>query len=430
MSGDGGLPAEASASPNRGGPLAGLRVLELRQLIAGPFCGSMLAGFGAEVYKVEAPGRGDPLRNWRLLHGGTSLWWRQMARNKRSIAMDLRREEGQALVRRAVQRGVVDIVIENFRPGRMASWGLDYEALSALNPSLILVSVSGWGQDGPRAEMPGFANVAESVSGLRYITGEPGRPPVRPTMSIGDSLAGLHAAFGTLAAVHHREQTAGRPGQHVDVALSESIFNMLEGMLPEFDVGGVVRERSGTSLPGVAPTNTYPCLGERWIVIGANSDAMFARLMRLVGRRDLAEDPSLQDNMGRVARAEELDRVIGQWTASRSVEEAVAALDEAEVAAGPIQSIADIANDPQFLARQLFESHQLEDGTPCRMPGWVPRLSRTPGQTRSLGPALGDFTLGFVRDLLGVDEATARSLIASGVLGAPCEEASGPGETK
>ncbi|MGB1699901.1 MAG: CaiB/BaiF CoA transferase family protein, partial [Nannocystaceae bacterium] len=398
-SGGGPSPSGDGAPPK--GPLAGMRVLEMGQLIAGPFCGAMLAGFGAEVFKVEPPGQGDPLRNWRLLHEGTSVWWRQMARNKKSVVVDLRREEGQALIRDCVARRGVDVIIENFRPGRMAAWGLGYEELRALNPSLIMASVSGWGQDGPRARLPGFANVAESVAGLRYLTGEPDRPPVRSSVSLGDSIAGLHAAFGVLAAVHHREQTEGRPGQLVDVSLAETIFNMLEGILPEYDVFGVIRERSGARLPGVAPTNTYPCAGEGWVVIGANSDAMFRRLMIEIGREDLADAPDLQTNAGRVRRCEELDEAIADWTRRRTVEEVVAALDGCEVAVGPIQDIAQIARDPQFAARDFFERHHLEDGTALRMPGWVPRLSESPASTNWLGPTLGAHTEEFVRAVAG-----------------------------
>lgn len=412
-----GPPPSPDAGPGCPGPLSGLRVLELGQLIAGPFCGAMLAGFGAEVFKVEPPGAGDPLRNWRMLHEGTSVWWRQMARNKRSVVVDLRREEGQSLIRDCVARGGVDIVIENFRPGRMGSWGLGYERLSALNPSLIMASISGWGQDGPRAQLPGFANVAESVAGLRYLTGEPGRPPVRSSVSLGDSLAGLHAAFGVLAAVHHREKTRGRPGQLVDVALSESIFNMLEGILPEYDVFGAVRERSGARLPGVAPTNTYPCLGGEWVVIGANSDAMFGRLMREIGREDLADAPDLQTNSGRVRRCDEIDAAISAWTGLRKLDEVVEALDACEVAVGAIQNIEQIARDPQFVARGFFEGHELDDGTALRMPRWVPHLSETPAKTRWLGPTLGAHTEEFVRSVVGRSEQGFETLRTSGVLG-------------
>lgn len=415
-SGD-GQGRSTSVAPKSQGPLVGLRVLELGQLIAGPFCGGMLAGFGAEVYKVEQPGSGDPLRNWRMVHDGTSVWWRQMSRNKSSVVVDLRREEGQTLIRDCVARGGVDIVIENFRPGRMASWGLGYEALAALNPSLIMASISGWGQDGPRAHLPGFANVAESVAGLRYLTGEPGRPPVRSSVSLGDSIAGLHAAFGVLAAAHHREKTPGRPGQLVDVALSESIFNMLEGILPEYDVFGAVRERSGSRLPGVAPTNTYPCAGEEWVVIGANSDGMFRRLMREIGREDLADAPDLQTNDGRVQRCEEIDTAIAAWTGDRTLGEVVDLLDACGVAVGAIQNIAQIARDPQFEARGFFEQHELEDGTALRMPSWVPRLSETPAETKWLGPQLGAHTEEFVRSVVGRSKDECAALKASGVLG-------------
>lgn len=396
--------------------LAGLRVLEMGQLIAGPFCGSMLAGYGADVIKLEAPGAGDPLRNWRKLHRGTSLWWRSMARNKRSICVDLRRPEGQALVRRMVEEGHVDVVIENFRPGRMEAWGLGFETLRARAPRLIMARISGWGQDGPMARHPGFANIAESAGGLRYLSGEPGRPPVRAGVSLGDTLAGLHAAFGILAAVHARDVAGTGRGQLVDVALSESVFNMLESVLPEYDVLGHVRERSGAKLEGIVPTSTYPCAGGSFVVIGANSDSMFARLMRAIGRDDLAEDASLASNDGRVAREAELDDAISAYTMLRTREQVIEALREAEVAVGPIQSIADITRDPQFLARGMFEAHTLADGTPVRMPAWVPRLSETPGETRWLGPELGAHTGEVLEQLLGLDAEALELLVADGVV--------------
>lgn len=403
--------------------LAGLRVLELGQLIAGPFAGATLAGFGADVIKVEAPGGGDPLRSWRKIYEGTSLWWRLMARNKRSVAIDLRRREGQTLIRRMVAEGEVDVLIENFRPGRMEAWGLGYEALRALNPRLIMARISGWGQTGPRASRPGFANVAESVGGLRYLSGEPGRTPVRAGVSIGDSLAGLHAALGVLTAIYHRDVNGTGEGQVVDVALQESVFNMLESLLPEFDVLGHVRERSGAKLEGIVPTSTYPCLDERFVVIGANSDSMFKRLMSAIGRDDLGADPRLVHNDGRVEHEAELDQAIAAWTGRRSVEEVVEALDRAEVAVGPIQSIADIARDPQFIAREMFETATLPDGRPFKLPAVVPRLSATPGKTQWIGPALGQHTREVLEQLLSIDADEFASLVNDGVVavGAPAD---------
>jgi formyl-CoA transferase len=407
------MPASMPASM----PLGGLRVLELGQLVAGPFAGALLAGFGAEVIKIEPPGAGDPLRRWRKMYQGTSLWWRVMGRNKQSVALDLRDPRGQELVRRMIGRGGIDIVVENFRPGRLEAWGLGWEVLHALDPRLILVRVSGWGQDGPRAAEPGFANVAEAAAGLRYLTGEPGRAPVRSGVSLGDTLAGLHAALGALTAVYHRDAHAAGEGQVVDVALSESIFNMLESLLPEYDLLGHVRERSGARLEGIAPTGTYPCAGqEQYVVIGANSDAMFRRLMKVIGRLDLAADPRLAHNDGRVVHEDEIDAAISAWTSARGKDEALAALRAAEVACGPIGSIADIAGDAQFLARGMFERVTLPDGQPVRIPAVVPRLTRTPGRTRWIGPALGAHTADVLRALAGASEDEIDALAAAGVI--------------
>ncbi len=391
-------------------PLAGLRVLELGQLIAGPFAGAILAGFGADVIKVEAPEGGDPLRTWRKMYGGTSLWWRLMARNKRSVAVDLRRAQGQALIRRMIAEGQVDVVVENFRPGRMEAWGLGWEALHALNPRLIMARISGWGQTGPRSNDPGFANIAESVGGMRFLSGEPGRPPVRAGISIGDSLAGMHAALGILTAVYHRDVNKTGEGQVVDVALSESVFSMLESLLPEYDVLGHVRERSGAKLEGIVPTSTYPCEDGRYVVFGANSDSMFKRLMRAIGRDDLAQDPRLAHNDGRVEHEPEIDEAIAKWTSQRTVEEAVATLGDAEVAVGPIQSIADIVRDPQFIARGAFEEATLPDGKKFKIPAVVPRLLTTPGRTRWIGPALGAHTRQVLVELLSLDAAALEQL--------------------
>jgi formyl-CoA transferase len=418
--------------PTRGA-LTGLRVLELGQLIAGPFAGAMLAGFGAEVIKVEPPGLGDPLRRWRKLHEGTSLWWRSMARNKRSLVVDLREAAGRALIRELVATGTIDVIVENFRPGRMEQWGLGWADLQALDPRLIMVRISGYGQTGPRAQAPGFANIAEAVGGLRYLSGEPGRPPVRAGVSLGDTISGLHAAFGALAAVRARDGGPGQPGtgrgQVVDVALSESVFNMLESLLPEYSLLGHVRERSGSKLEGIVPTGTYPCLpgepekttggaGEdRWIAIGANSDSMFARLMRAIGRPELADDPKLRHNDGRVAHEALLDEAIASWTGQHTVEHALAVLEAAEVAAGPIQSIADITRDPQFLARGMFEAVTLPGGERLDIPAIVPKLSATPGETRWIGPGLGEHTDELLTRLLGYDTARLAELAAAGVIG-------------
>lgn len=368
------------------GALAGLRVLELGQLLAGPFAGFMLAGFGAEVIKVEPPGTGDPLRRWRKLgDDGTSLWWRSLGRNKRCITADLRVPEGRALVRRLVEQGI-DVVIENFRPGRMEAWGLGPEDLWKIDPRIVVVRISGYGQTGPKASAPGFANVAEAVGGLRYTTGEPDRPPVRAGISLGDSLAGLHAAFATLAAIHERERS-GR-GQVVDCALAESVFAVMESLLPEYDRLGFVRERSGATVPGIAPSNTYAC-SDGWVVLGANNDSMFARLMRAIGRAELADDPALAHNDGRVREVDRIDAAIAGWAATCTVAEALAVLERAEVPSGPIQSIADIVADPQFIARGMLERMTLADGSTLAVPRVVPLLSRTPATTQHPGPELG-----------------------------------------
>lgn len=410
--------------------LAGLRVLELGQLIAGPFAGAMLAGFGAEVIKIEPPGIGDPLRTWRKLHEGTSLWWRSMARNKQSVAVDLRHEDGRWLIRNLVATGQIDVLIENFRPGRMEEWGLGWDDLHALDPRLIMVRISGYGQTGPRARAPGFANIAEAVGGLRHLSGEPGRPPVRAGVSLGDTISGLHAAFGALTAVRARDGGPGQRGtgrgQLVDVALSESVFNMLESLLPEYSFMGHVRQRSGSKLEGIVPTGTYPCTAgprgeDRWVAIGANSDSMFQRLMRAIGRDDLADDPALRHNDGRVAHEAKLDGAIAEWTARRSPEQALAALEAAEVAAGPIQSIADIVADPQFIAREMFDHVQLPGGEPLDIPAVVPKLSATPGGTRWIGPAIGEHTDAVLRELLGLDDARLAELAEAGVIERPSQ---------
>jgi len=402
------------------GPLAGLRVLELGQLIAGPFATRMFAEFGADVVKVEPPARegqvgGDPLRKWRKLHpddpSGTSLWWYVQARNKRSITVDLKKPEGQEIVRRLASRA--DIVVENFRPGALEAWGLGYDTLSSENPGLILVRLSGYGQSGPYRDRPGFGAIAESLGGMRYVTGFPDRPPVRMNLSIGDSLAALHAVIGALMALHHRRET-GR-GQVIDVALYEAVFNMMESTLPEYDRYGIVRERTGTSLTGIVPSNTYPTADGRHIVIGGNGDSIFKRLMRAIGRADLADDPGLANNAGRAARAEELDGAISAWTSQQTLERALEVMAEAEVPSGKIYSAADMASDPQYAARRMIERVHLPDGTPLAIPAVVPKLSETPGGTRWVGPELGEHTDAVLAEL-GFDEAAIRRLRADRVI--------------
>ena len=369
-------------------PLQGVRVVELGQLIAGPFAGRMLAEFGAEVIKIEPPGSGDPLRQWRKLHRGTSLWWYVQNRNKKSVTANLRVEEGQEIMRRLARRA--DVVIENFRPGTLEKWNLAYETLAKDNPGLVMLRLSGFGQTGPMREQAGFGAVGESMGGLRYVTGFPDRAPVRPNLSLGDSIAALHGVVGVLMALRQRE--ASGKGQVVDVALYEAVFAMMESALPEYDRFGEVRERTGTNLTGIVPSNTYLTGDGQHVVIGANADSIFKRLMQLIGRSDLAEDSDLADNAGRCRRAEELDGVIGEWTARRASDEVVALLNGAQVPNSKIYSVADIARDPQYLAREMIREVRLPDGTPLKVPGVVPKLSETPGDLEWVGPGLGEHT--------------------------------------
>jgi crotonobetainyl-CoA:carnitine CoA-transferase CaiB-like acyl-CoA transferase len=392
--------------------LQDVRVLELGQLLAGPFASSLLAAYGAEVIKVEPPGSGDPMRGWRMRHAGTSLWWYSIARNKKSVTLDLRDARAPALIKRLVEK--CDVLIENFRPGRMEEWGLGYDELSRIRPDLIMVRISGWGQDGPYAQRPGFASVAEGVGGLRHLIGDPDRPPVRTGVSLGDTLAGLHAVIGALTALHHREKT-GR-GQVVDTAIYESVFQMLESVLPEYDFFGHVRERTGAKLAGIVPTNTYVCRDGKYIIIGGNGDSIFQRLMRAAGRPDLAVDPRLADNPGRVQHEAEIDAAIGAFTAQHAYETVLELLQKADVPAGPIYSIADIARDPQFAARKMFESVTLPDGKPLKIPAVVPKLSETPAKTEWPGPQLGEHNQEVYGGLLQMSDAEIEALRAGGVI--------------
>jgi formyl-CoA transferase len=397
------------------GALAGIKVLELGTLIAGPFCSRMLAEFGAEVIKIESPDGGDPIRQWRKMHEGTSLWWSVQSRNKKSVTLNLKDSRAQAIARRLALEA--DVVIENYRPGVLEKWGLGYEELCRENPALIMVRLSGYGQSGPMRDQPGFGAIAESMGGIRYVSGHPDRPPVRIGISIGDSLAALHGVIGALAALHHRDQTGGRGkgrGQMVDVALYEAVFNMMESMVPEYDLYGIVRERTGGALPGIVPSNTYNCADGQSLVIAGNGDAIFKRLMTAIGRIDLASDPSLARNDGRVARAAEIDAAIGAWAGERSADQALAVLSGADVPASRIYSVADMRVDPQFLARAMFESHRLKDGQMLTLPGIVPKLSETPGRTRWLGPELGEHT-DEVLASLGIEDAERAALKAAGV---------------
>ncbi|SAL02336.1 L-carnitine dehydratase/bile acid-inducible protein F [Caballeronia arationis] len=393
-------------------PLQGIRVLEMGQLIAGPFAGKMLAEFGAQVTKVEPPVTGDPLRKWRLLHEGTSVWWAAQSRNKESLTLDLRSPEGQDVIRKLVADS--DVLIENFRPGTLEGWGLGWDELHALNPGLIMLRVSGYGQTGPYRDRPGFGVVAEAMGGLRHLSGEPGRTPVRVGISIGDSLSALHGVIGILLALRHRDQNGGE-GQMIDVALYESVFNMMESLLPEYSTFGTVRQPAGSSLPGIAPSNAYRCSDGKYALIAGNGDSIFRRLMDLIGRRDLAEDPALAQNDGRVKSVERIDVAIAEWTSTQTLENVLAALNEARIPAGKIYDVADIADDPHYLARDMILETQLPDGTPIKVPGVVPKLSATPGTVDTLAPTLGQHT-DTVLGRIGIDNQTRDAWRARGII--------------
>ncbi|MFY9136921.1 CaiB/BaiF CoA transferase family protein [Zwartia sp.] len=393
-------------------PLSGLRVIELGQLIAGPFASKILAEFGADVIKVEPPKTGDPLRTWRLLHEGTSVWWAAHARNKRSITLDLRQPEGQEIIRRLAEDA--DILIENFRPGAMEKWGLGFEALHAINPKLIMLRVSGYGQSGPYRDRPGFGVIGEAMGGLRYLSGEPGRPPVRVGVSIGDTLSGLHGVIGVMMALRHREQQGG-VGQEVDVALYESVFNMMESLLPEYSKFGVVRQPSGASMPGIVPTNAYLCNDGRYALIAGNGDSIYKRLMETIGRADLATDPNLANNIGRAANAELIDAAISSFTQQHTLEFVLDAMNAAGVPAGKSYDAADIAHDPHYQARDMILDATLPDGSTVQVPGIVPKLSQTPGQVTRPAPALGEHTAEVLGEL-GISLAQQSDWKARGII--------------
>jgi formyl-CoA transferase len=401
------------------GPLAGIKVLELGTLIAGPFCSRMLAEFGADVIKVEAPGVGDPLRQWRVLKDGTSLWWSVQARNKKSLTLNMKDPQAQDIARKLALDA--DIIIENYRPGVLEKWNLGYEDLKKLNPATIMVRLSGYGQTGPLKDLPGFGAIGESMGGIRYVSGHQDRPPVRIGISIGDSVAALHGVIGAMMALRHRDVTGGRwngkdgelrvagQGQMVDVALYESVFNLMESLVPEFDQAGVVRERTGGALPGIVPSNTYTTADGKNIVIAGNGDAIFKRLMLAIDRADMANDPQLERNDGRVPRTEEIDRAIQAWCSGKTIDDALAILQAADVPVGKIYSVRDMMSDPQFLARNMFEQHAFADGTPIKLPAVTPKLSETPGGTKWIGPELGQHNAEILRSL-GYDDAQIAQL--------------------
>lgn len=393
------------------GPLSGLRILELGQLIAGPFAAKTLSDFGAEVVKIEPPGTGDPLRKWRLLKEGNSIWWEVQSRNKRSLALDLKDPDAQDIVRQLATQ--VDVLIENFRPGAMESWGLSPEALLHLNPRLIVLRISGYGQTGPYRDRPGFGVVAEAMSGLRHLTAEPGRAPVRVGVSIGDTLAALHGVIGILMALHHRHSTG--EGQVIDVALYEAVFNCMESLLPEYSAFGAVRGPAGSALPGIAPSNAYRCKDGGYALIAGNGDSIFRRLMIVIDRQDMAANEALRDNAGRVAHVDEIDTAIGQWTLLHSVDDVLAKLADAGVPAGRIYTVADIAADPHYAARDMLDSVTLADGSRVAVPGIVPKLSVTPGGHRRNAPALGQDSDAILKEI-GLSSAQIQALKDRGVV--------------
>jgi crotonobetainyl-CoA:carnitine CoA-transferase CaiB-like acyl-CoA transferase len=393
------------------GPLAGYRVIELGQLLAGPFAGCMLGYFGAEVIKIEPPNGGDPIRYWREMRGDTSLWWRSLARNKKSVSIDLKTSQGVELVKNLIEQA--DVVIENFRPGVVEKWGLGPEDFRLSNPGLVYARISGYGQDGPYANKPGFASVCEGMSGFRYVNGHPGEAPVRPNLSIGDTISGIHAALGIAMALLEKNRSGN--GQVVDVSLVESMFNLMEAVVPEFDGNGVIREPSGSTVTGIVPTNTYRCGDGRYIVIGGNGDSIFQRLMVAAGYPEMASDPRLASNPGRVEHEAEIDAALAQWCGAHDSSWLLSQLDQARVPAGPIYNVEDMVNDEHFQARGLFESVEI-DGDPLKIPALVPKLSRSPGATRWPGGELGRENQEILGGLLGLSEQQLEQLRADAVI--------------
>ena len=393
-------------------PLEGIKVLELGQLIAGPFATKILGEFGAEIIKIEPPQTGDPLRKWRLLHEGTSVWWASQSRNKKSVTVDLRSTEGQAIIRRLLKE--VDILVENFRPGALEGWGLSEEVLQEINPELIIVRVSGYGQDGPYRDLPGFGLVGEAMGGFRYLSGEQGRPPVRVGISIGDSLSALHAVIGALMALRHREVQKGG-GQVVDIALYESVFNMMESLVAEYSIFGEVRQPAGSRLPGITPSNAYLCADGKYALIAGNGDSIFKRLMSLIGRDDVANDPAFAHNDGRSAEADYIDSIISQWTIQHSLDDVLEALHENRVPAGRVYDVEDIFNDPHYKAREMLIQGELEDGTEVTLPGVLPKLRKTPGSVERRAPTLGQDTEE-VLGKIGIGATELSELRAKGVI--------------
>jgi len=387
------------------GPLEGVRVIELGSLIAGPYAGALFAQFGADVIKIEPPTIGDPLRKWRKMDGDTSLWWYSQSRNKQSLTLNLKDPDAQEVLKRLVSEA--DVLIENFRPGTLEKWNLGWECLSKVNPRLVMLRVSGYGQSGPKAGQPGFAAIAEAIGGLRYLIGYPDRAPVRTGVSIGDTLASLYGVIGALMALRHAEATGD--GQVVDVSLVESVLAVTESLIPEYGADGTIRERTGSSLPGIAPSNTYTTRDGRYLVLAANGDSIFNRLMHAIGRSDIADDPQFKHNDGRAKASDELDTILGAWSASVTLTEALDILEAAEVPASGINSVAEVFEDAQIQARGSIERHALESGLNLCMPAAVPKLTKTPGGTRWLGPKLGEHNESILESL-GLDPVTIRKV--------------------
>lgn len=393
------------------GALAGVRVVEMGQLIAGPFAGKTLGEFGAEVIKIETPETGDPLRNWRMIKDGTSVWWQVQSRNKKSVALDLRQPQGQDVAKALLKEA--DVLIENFRPGTLEGWGMSPEELQALNPGLVILRISGYGQTGPYRDLPGFGVVGEAMGGLRHLTGEPGRVPVRVGVSIGDTLAALHGTIGVLLALYHRKVHGGK-GQVIDVALHEAVFNIMESLIPEYSAFGAVREAAGSALPGIAPSNAYPCQ-DGWVLVAGNGDSIFKRLMQTIGREDLGNAPDLANNAGRVARVQEIDEAIAAWTRTRSIQEVLDQLSAARVPAGRVYTAKDIYEDPHYRARDMILQQETREGYTVDVPGIVPKLSETPGSIRSSAPGLGDDTDAVLAGM-GLSTEQIAQLRAQGVI--------------
>lgn len=401
------------SEPTKGhGPLAGIRVIEVGQLLAGPFTGTMLAYFGAEVIKVEPPGGGDPIRGWREVQNGTSLWFRSLGRNKKSVTLDLRQKRGQELLAQLID--TADVLVENFRPGVMEKWGLGPEQVKQSNPDLVYTRISGFGQDGPYSKRPGYASVCEGMSGFRFVNGFPEQAPVRPNLSIGDTIAGIHAALGIVMALFAKERGTAT-GQVVDVALYEAMFNLMEGVVPEYSGAGIVRGPSGTTVTGIVPTNTYRCADGKFVVIGGNGDSVYQRLMEAVGRLDMGTDPRMADNAGRVEHEQAIDHVLAQWCLSQSSVDVLQKLEDNRVPGGPIYSVEDMFKDEHFRARGMFEQVEI-DGKPLEIPAILPKLSDTPGKTCWPGGEVGSHNDEVLGGLLGLSEEDLAGLASSGVI--------------